>query len=176
MYESLIEIDWLTIGATLINTLLLFFILRRFLYEPVKRMLHSREEEVRTDLEHAKREKDEGTRFREEHSKRLALVGAEADLLLHQAETAAQSRSAELLRDAKTQADETFRRTERQLEKERRRTVIEARKEIAGLALHAAERVLEERLDQAENERLVNRFLDRLENDLDRTGNQDIKE
>ena len=53
MNEALITVDWFTVGATLINTLILFLILKHFLYQPVKKMLKAREEEVRAALEAA---------------------------------------------------------------------------------------------------------------------------
>lgn len=162
MYEELITVDWFTVVATLVNTLILFLVLKHFLYQPVKKMLKAREDEVRGTYEAAEQAKSEADRLKAEYDEQMSTAKEQAGELLRSAARKAQGHADEILSEAQQKAEERMRRAERQIEVEKRKAVNEARDQIADLALTAAEQIVLEELDSAKNEKLVNDFLDNL--------------
>jgi len=163
MYEELITVDWFTIAATLINTLILFLVLKHFLYLPVKKMLKAREDEVKKTYEDADSAKSQAEELKAAYDKRLSGVREEAGEILRDASRKAQAHADEILSDAQTKAEERMRRAEQQIQVEKRKAVTEAKDELAELAISAAERIMRKELDKEENEKLVGDFLDSLQ-------------
>ena len=162
MYEALIDINWFTIAATLLNTLILFLILKHFLYQPVKKILQDREDEVKATYAHADEEKAEAQRLRSEYERQMATVREQAGEIMKSAAQKAQANAGEILADAQKKAEERTARADQQIEAEKRKALSEARDEIAGLALAAAEQVVKQELDPAKNEKLIEDFLNRM--------------
>lgn len=163
MYQNLIEIDWFTIIATLLNFVILYFILRRFLYAPVKKLLDDRKNEVSSAFGKAEAERSRAEELRGEYEHRLNGAYDEAKAITEQAVHEAQQEAEGILEDAKARAADRIVRAEERIEAERRQTLAEARGEVAELALTAAEQVLREHIDREENEKLVVNFLQSLE-------------
>lgn len=68
------QIDWLTVGAQVVNFLILVVLLRRFLYRPVLAAMDRREQRIAAALQEAER------REREAEARGQALAAAGADL------------------------------------------------------------------------------------------------
>ena len=163
MNEALITVDWFTVGATLINTLILFLILKHFLYQPVKKMLKAREEEVRATYDAADQDRAQAQELKQEYESLMATAKEQAGELIRSATLTALCHASEIHSDAQKKAEDRLQRAGEQIETERRKAVSEARDAIAGLAISAAEQVVREELNAARNEKLVNQFLDQLE-------------
>lgn len=168
MYENLIEIDWFTIAATLLNFVILYFILRRFLYAPVKKMLDERRAEVEHTYAEAEIKQMEAGKLRAEYGRRISAAYEEARQIIARASDEAEAEAQALLSDAKVRAENHISRAEERIEMERRQAFAGAQGELADLAAEAAERILQEKITPAENERIVSEFLQSLENVGDR--------
>ena len=59
-------IDWFTVGAQALNFLILVWLLKRFLYEPILRAIDAREKRIATELADADAKKAEAQKERDE--------------------------------------------------------------------------------------------------------------
>jgi F-type H+-transporting ATPase subunit b len=59
-------IDWFTVGAQVINFLILVWLLKRFLYHPILNALDAREERIAKELADADAKKTEAQKERDE--------------------------------------------------------------------------------------------------------------
>ncbi len=147
-------IDWVTIGAQAVNFLILVWLMRRFLYQPVLRAIAAREKRIATELANADRKRVEAQRESDEFRRKNEEFAEQRAALLSRAANEAEAERQRLVAEARDAAaalrsrwQETLRNEEHDLrEAISRRTEREVfaitRKVLADLAATT----LEERL------------------------------
>lgn len=143
------------VGFTLIA-----FVLYRFLYGPITRMLDERAERIRESLEAADRARDEAASSAERVEQELANARREGQGLIAEArEAAARLRAQE---DERTRAEmaEMLERARESIQQAQDVAVEEVRKEFADLAILAAERIVEQALDRDSHKEMIDRVLE----------------
>ena len=149
---------------SLCNLLLLFLILKRFLYKPVKRVMAERKAMLDKQYAAAEEAQESALNLKQEYEEHLKNAKEEANELLRSATKKAQLRSEEILAEAQQKSAGLLKRAEEQIEHEKKQAVNEIKNEISDMAILAAEKVMEKELNQAEHERLIEDFIDRTEN------------
>ncbi|MGI6345070.1 MAG: F0F1 ATP synthase subunit B [Bacillota bacterium] len=147
---------------TIFNVLVLFWILRRFLFRPVTELLEQREQHVRQQLEEAEASRAEAKRLVAEYEERLAEAKDEARRLIEAATRQAEANSAQIDAVAREQAQQIIERAEREIGLARDKAIAALRDELGQLAILAAEHVLGRKLDAEADQKLVDEFLQEL--------------
>lgn len=143
----------------LISFTIIAFLLYWFLYGPITRMLDQRAEKIKSSLEAADRARVEAASSAEKVEQEMANARQEGQVLIAEArEAAGRLREQEEAR-ARQQVEEMLERARADIQQERDSAVEEVRREFAGLAILAAERVVERELDQARHQELIDRVL-----------------
>lgn len=135
-------IDWRLFVAQLLNFLILLWILRRFVYPPLVKLLRERHERI-----------ERGVAEAEEASQAKVRAQAQAEVLRREAEANAQQIVADALRTAeehrhasvlkaKEEAAAVVAEAKRRLADEGRAAVAEAEAKLADLVVAAAEQVV----------------------------------
>ncbi|HYU18542.1 MAG TPA: F0F1 ATP synthase subunit B [Chloroflexota bacterium] len=142
------------------NFLLLIFLLSRFLYRPVVGMLDDRQRRIRESMERAEQVRLAAERAEQERQAQLAEARRQIQELLTQATQMAERIQSDARRDAHEQAQRIVERAKQEAEAERAQSMAELRREVANLAVMAAERVISRSLDDQTHRQLVQEFLD----------------
>jgi len=142
---------------------ILFWILKRFMFGPIARILEEREQKVREHLERAEREREAMTRSRAEYDQRLAQIEAEARDRIQQAIQQANAIREEIVQQARSEGERILARSRAEIEHEKQKALVELRDRMAELAVLGAQKVIESSLDEASHRRLVRSFLEELE-------------
>ena len=159
-YFPFLTIDPVTMIATLINTLILFLVLKHFLFKPVNKILDERKQNVEETYRQADEKLTEAARLESEYTEKLANAKEESAAMLRNATRKAQQRSDEIIAQAKTEAAGIMQQNRDELERERRRAESALRSEVSGLAVMVAEKVVEREINQADHARLIDEFID----------------
>ncbi|MDP7104224.1 MAG: F0F1 ATP synthase subunit B [SAR202 cluster bacterium] len=144
----------------IVSFVILFVVLWKLLYGPVIRVLDQRSERIRESLEASQRAQEEAATSRQEMEARLNEARSEGQQLIAQArEVADRFREEEL---AKAREDIAGERTRAQanIQRERDAAIEDLRREFAGLAIVAAERMIDRSLDEAAHRDLIQQVLD----------------
>ena len=144
----------------IVSFVILFALLYALLYKPVLRMLDQRSSRIKESLEAAQRAGEEAARSKEQMQDQLEAARAEGQQLIAQArEVADRFREEEL---AKAREDISVERVRAQatIQRERDAAIEELRREFAGLAISAAERVVERSLDESTHRELIDSVLE----------------
>ena len=156
---ELLGLNWNDFLWHLVNFVVLIFLISRFLYKPVVGLLDERRLRIQESLEAAERARAEAERSDRERETLLADTRREIQEML----TQAQQMAAKVQEDARTQATEDARRiveaAQREAEAERAQAMADLRREVAGLAVLAAERVIGQSMNDQTHRRLVDDFL-----------------
>jgi F-type H+-transporting ATPase subunit b len=99
-------IDWFTVGAQVVNFLILVWLLKRFLYKPILHAIDEREKRIAArNLRTPTREKAEAEKERDEFQKRNDEFDEQRAELLSKAKGEARAERQRLLEEARLAAD-----------------------------------------------------------------------
>lgn len=146
--------------AQIINFLVIMWLLRRFLYQPLLNLLNERREKIRESLSAAETARAEAAQRSRENEEIIAEARREAQSIIRQAEESARRRESELIAKAREEADQLVKRAEGDLENERQQMMAELRNEVAQLSLQIARKTIEASLvDEKAHARIVDQVL-----------------
>ncbi len=148
---------------TLITFGLLLVLLRVFAWKPLLAVIEERERVVRDSLESSRRAQEEAESALEENRRILAEGRKAAAGVVQRGEQDAEQVREELLQKARKEGEELLRQGREEMEREKRAAVREIRGVAADLALAAAEKLVEERMDDPVQRRLVERYLEEMD-------------
>ena len=144
----------------IVSFVILFWVLYHLLHKPVLRMLDQRSNRIRESLEAAETARQHAARSQEEMRKEIDTARAEGHQLIAQArEVADRFREEELAKAREEMASERA-RAQADIQRERDAAVEELRREFAGLAIDAAERIVERSLDESAHQELIEKVLE----------------
>ena len=161
-YFPFLTIDPVTMIATLINTLILFLVLKHFLFKPVNKILDERKQNVEETYRQADEKLSEAARLESEYTEKLANAKEESAEIVKNATKRAQTRSDEIIAEAKKEASSLMVKANADIEKEKKRAVNQIKDEISDIALAVAEKVVEKEIDPKDHERLIESFISEL--------------
>jgi len=144
---------------TVINLIVLYFLLKKFLFKPVTTMIESRQQDIEHNIAAAEDQRIKAEGMLEEYGVKLAQANEDAAQLVAQAKTKAEHEYQTILETAKTDAKRLITETESQLETERIAMLTGVRKEVATLALLAATKVSSREINEDDDYTFVESFL-----------------
>ena len=144
---------------TLLIFVVLLAILSKFAFKPLTAAVEARERSLEEAIASAKRDREEAARLLAEQRAQLEGSRGEAQKLIADARLAGEKMRADLLGQARTEAEEAKNRALREIHAERERAIADLRREAVDLALAGASKVIERNLDDAGNRQLVEQFL-----------------
>jgi F-type H+-transporting ATPase subunit b len=143
----------------IINFIVLFVLLRIFLYKPVLKMLDERAKRTQEGMELAEATKKEYEQARDEVQKQIEKGRQEAQAIIAQALQTGERLKAESREEATKQAQAIVDRTRTELEAERDKIVGDLRREFVDISISAAEKVIKETLDKEKHRKLIEETL-----------------
>jgi F-type H+-transporting ATPase subunit b len=156
-------IDWFTVGAQILNFLILVWLLKRFLYQPILKAIDAREQRIAGELADADAKKSEAGAERDEFSRKNADFDQQKAALLHEAKEAANAERQRLLDAARDEASLLSRKREETLQREAQSLHQEIRGRTCQQVFAIARKALVELAGATLEERMVEVFVARLQ-------------
>ena len=156
---EIISVNLWQILISLLNLIVIFLILKKFLYKPVQRMLDKRQGEV--DAQYAAAEKANAAARADQASWEEKLQGAdaEADARLQAADATARQHADRVVADARSRADELLRQAQAEAELEKAKATAAMKEEIVVLSTELAQKMLEREINTADHTHMIDSFL-----------------
>jgi F-type H+-transporting ATPase subunit b len=146
--------------VSIVNFLLLLYVMRRLLWGPITAMLANRAEKIREGLAMAAAAKAERERMEAEVERLLADARREAQTIAERMTAAAEAAAADIRAQAKTEADRIRERGREDATHLHDQALAQLRSELAGMVVLAASRVLGRELDPEKHRALIEQSLD----------------
>jgi F-type H+-transporting ATPase subunit b len=140
---------------------LLIFLLQRFLYKPILKMLEERRNRIDQSMRDARIAAEKAVAAQEEFERRVNESKREAQMVLAQANEMSAKLREDILAEAREQARQLIDKAKEEIEAERARTMAQLEKQVADLAITVSERVIGESLNEESQRRLISDFLNR---------------
>ena len=144
---------------TLVVFGVLFVLLWRLAWPTILKSVEERERKIQRQLDEAEKNRVESARLLEEHKKLVQGARAEAQELIARAKQVAEKEREALLASARREHDELLQRARKDIDAEKQKALVALRQEAVDLALAAATRLVEQRLDAEGHRRLVTDYL-----------------
>ena len=156
---EVISVNIWQIVISLLNLLIMFLILKKFLFKPVKNVMAQRQQQVDAVYSDARADREAAAKERQEYEALLSANRAEADAIVRRATESANARSESILQEATAEAAHMKQKAEEEIALEKRRMLTEVRGEISGLAVDIASKVVEKEIDQKAYDGFVDDFI-----------------
>jgi F-type H+-transporting ATPase subunit b len=154
------SIDLTTIIATLLNTLILFLILKHFLFDKVNKVIKDRQEEIQASYDRADEAEKNAQKLEADYNEKIGQAKQESAEIIIEATKKAQVRADEIIDEARVEAKGIRTNAENEIEREKKIAVNAIKDEISQIAFSAAAAVVEKDLTSEDNERLIEKFID----------------
>ena len=146
----------------LMNTLLIFFVARKFLFGPVMKIIQDRQKEIDDMYESADKAKSDAQAMKADYQQKLEAAQATAERLVKEAAVRGANREEEIVRQANAEASAILAKAAADAQLEKKKAVNDAKDEISGMAMAIAEKVVGRSLNAADQASLVDHFIEEL--------------
>ena len=162
MFESFIGVNFWTALFVLLNTLLIYFVAKKFLFKPVMKMIQSRQDEIDAMYQEAGDAKENALALEAEYKEKLSQAALTGERMVKEAVERGQHREEEILRQANLEAEAMKAKASADIAREKKKALNDAKDEISDIAMAIAEKVVGRELNSKDHAALVDGFIDRL--------------
>ena len=162
---DIISVNLWQILISLANLLVLYLVIKKFLYKPVKNVIAQRQAQIDADYAMAAEDKAAAAADRAELQSQLAGARAKADDIVAQATLAADARGEKIVEEAKARAQGIVRRAEEDAAQEMKKAEETIKEEIVGVSFALSEKLLAREINEKDHRDLVDDFISNLDED-----------
>lgn len=157
--EPFISIGLWQVIATLANTLILFFILKKLFFNKVKEVIEAREKEVDELYNNAENAKLKAETMEREYTKKLNEAKSEATEIIKSARSKANIKAEEIVNKASDEAKNLTHKATVNIQAEKQKATQELKSEIADISVSIASKIIEKEINKDEHDKLVQDFI-----------------
>jgi len=145
--------------AQIVNFLVLLFVLKKFAYGPVLKLLEKRTKKIEKGLKDAEEAQKKLVEITEKEKEVLAKARKQAQEIVANAEKVALKNKEEIVVAAKQQSEKILVDAEKKIELEKNKMLLEVKTEIGGLVAVATEKIIGEKMDSQKDKELIERAI-----------------
>lgn len=147
---------------TLITFFIVAFVLRRAAWGPILKAVEEREKAISGSIEAAKRERAEAEKLLGEQKTAIASARAEAAEMMRKNQADMEKFREDIMGKSRKEADELKADARRTIDEEKNKAVAELKAQAVALAIQVAEKLIDEKLDDAKHKALAEKFVNDL--------------
>lgn len=167
---DVISVNIWHILISLANLVILFLIVKKFLYKPVQKLFAKRQADLEHQYAAADAAEQQALAHKAAWEQKLQSANAEADAILQEAADTAKRRAEQIVEEADRRAEGITRRAEAEAELERQKATEGIKREIVEVSAALAEKMLEREVNTDDHRAMIDSFIDQIGDEHD--GNQ----
>ena len=145
--------------AQVVNFVILLYILKRFLYKPILKVLEERKKRIETSVKQSEEMQKRFDEITKKQTEILDKAKVESEQIIEGAKNEAKILADQIQLNATNAGNETIKRTQQTLEIEKQKMINEAKREIVDVVTSITEKVVQKNLTKGDKERLVRQAL-----------------
>ena len=161
-FLAFVTIDVWTLIFTWGNLIILFLVMKKFLFKPVKNIIDERDEEIKSKLDDADETVKKANEMKAEYDSMLSGAREEADEIVKNATKKAMLREEEILSEAQVKARGIMERAEAKIELDKKKMANDVKNDVASMAVLVASRIIEKDLSEKDNEAIIEKFINEI--------------
>ena len=144
-----------TLIAQILNFLILLAILAKFAYKPLLNVMEERRNRIANDLASAEKTRLEAESLKAEYTQQLADARQQATEIVEKANKIAQNLHDEMVEQARVEKEEMMASAKERIEQEKQQAMLDIRSEVIALSTMIAGKIVDQKLNSAEDQKLV---------------------
>ena len=159
---DVISVNIWHILISLINLVILFLIVKKFLFKPVKKLFAQRQAALDYQYASANEAERAALESKAEWEEKLKKADSRADEIIRNAADTADYRARQIIDDANTRAKDIISFAETEAELTRKKAEDGIKKEIVEVSAAIAEKMLEREVDTADHRAMIDSFINEM--------------
>ena len=147
---------------TLITFACLFFLLARYAFKPLSKLLEERERKILGAINQAEKAKAEAEALLNRNEEQLNQAREETRRIINEGHRMVGDMKRESQQRAKVEADALIEQARQEIDREMQRGLDELKGTVANLSIRIARQVIRSKVDEEEHARLADEFVERL--------------
>lgn len=144
---------------TIVNLLILYVLIRKFLFQPVYKILEARQAEIDKQYADAKKVQEDAASQKAEYEQSMTGIAKEKAEVLNEARNKAGEEYKRILEEARQQADKLLADAKVEVEREQEKSLQQAQTQIADLVVAATAKIVASKNNEEEDRELYNQFI-----------------
>lgn len=148
----------------MIWTWITFFLVLGLLYKlalkPMLSAINNREDQIRGDIDSAKKQRDEAEALLNQHKELIANAESEAQKIVKENQQLAEKTKQSIINEARRESEKILENAKQEIERQKESALLSLRAEVADLAIGAAEKIIIQKLDKKEHDNVINEYID----------------
>ena len=158
-FLDIISVNIWNILISLLNLLILFLILKKFLFKPVRKALAERQNQVDSMYGEASKSRTEADAMKRQYEEKMAAARDEADSLVRTATRNAQQRSDAMLAETTSHLSYMKQKAEEDIAQEKKQMLRDVQGEISQMAVEIASKIVGREINTEDHKQLVDDFI-----------------
>lgn len=156
---EIVSVNIWQILISLANLTILYLLLKKFLYKPVKVVIENRKASIEKSYADAAEAEAKAAADRDEYAAKLATAHATADEIIHDATTVANRRGEKIVAEAHLKAEEIVRQGELEASMEKKKAMESIRRDITDVSAAMTEQLLKREMNEGDHRNMIDEFL-----------------
>lgn len=157
--EKLLNPDFGVMALTIVNFLLLVWLLHKFAWKSIIGALEKREKQIADDKAAAAQARQEAQNIKAELDAQLQHIAEQAAQKMQEAVALGNAQREQLLTETRQQADRLIEQAKAQIEAEKNKALADVREQVVNTALLAAVKVTQQQMNKESAEKVVDEVL-----------------
>lgn len=162
LYAGLIEFNW-TLVFMWLTLITLYFVMKHFFFEKVHNFMEKRKNQIKEAFDNAEIANASAEEKLQDYQRRISDVESEAKEIIRQARVDADSQAKIILDESNDKIMQMRAQAEKEIEEEKHKAIAEMREEILGLAIMAAQKVLEQEIEVSGQDDFMDKLIQEVE-------------
>ncbi|WFD10605.1 F0F1 ATP synthase subunit B [Tepidibacter hydrothermalis] len=159
IFQNIVNID-MQMAIQIVNTIIMYLILKKLLFKPVTEFMANRTAEVEGSYKDAEEAVKKGEELKAEYEAKINSAKEEAQEIVKNGSKRAEERADEIIKSAQEETVQLKERANREIQREKQKVMNELKDDISSLAILAASKIIETDVDEAKHEKLIGDFIE----------------
>lgn len=156
---SVISVNIWQIVVSLLNLVIIFLIIKKFLFKPIKKAMQNRQDAIDEKNAQAQKALDDANQAKTEYESKLDSAHAEADKIIKDATDIANQRKEKITAQANEQAQEIVRTAQANAEYEKQKAKGEIKEQIVDVSTELAEKLIGREINADDHHKLIDEVI-----------------
>ncbi len=157
---EVISLNLWQVIISLVDLLIIFLLLKKFLYKPVKKLFAKREEQVQAIYTEAETARQSAEADKAAYHQKLSAAKEEAKEIIRTAQDSATRITNNMLAETNEELDALRKKAEDEIEMEKKKAANEVKSIVSELSLDIAEKMLGREINSGDQQQLIDEFID----------------
>ena len=155
-------LEFKLVGIQLFGFIILFFLLKKFLWGRILDMIQQRGDEIRKAYEENEKTRNAADELKAEYEKRLQEAKKEAESIVQKSVEKAEKAGQEIIDKTRQEAEQIKERGLAEIEQEKSRVLSEIRTDVVELSMEIAKDIIEKAIDPKTAEDLTDKAIKKI--------------